>query len=67
MNRESIHFGMMKVRLINLLLSPGEKVNVQADYGDLNHGYTVSGSKESEYIRQLVEKITDTRDRLACS
>ncbi len=52
-------------KLVNLLPKPGDKITVQAPYDDLNHGYSVSGSKESEYIRQLVEKINDTRAELA--
>ncbi len=53
-----------KGKLINLILSPGEKVSVQAEYKEMNREYSVSGSKESEFLRQLIEKINDTRDRL---
>ncbi len=53
-----------KGKLINLLPSPEEKISLEADYNDMNRGYLVSGSKESENIRQLVEKIYNTRDRL---
>ncbi len=53
-----------KGKLINLLPSPGEKIMVQADYDNMNTDYSVSGSKESEFLRQLVEKISDTRNRL---
>ncbi len=52
-------------KLINLLPSPGEDIKVQAAYTGMNKNYTVSGSAESEYIRQLVEKLDDTRERLA--
>ncbi|HYW96323.1 MAG TPA: DUF4369 domain-containing protein, partial [Bacteroidales bacterium] len=52
-------------KLINLLPSPGEHLTIQANYAEMNRDYSVSGSKESEYIRQLVEKIYNTRDRLS--
>jgi len=51
-------------RLINLLPSPGEHLMVETDYDKFGEKYTVSGSHESEYIRQLVEKLNDTRGRL---
>ncbi len=51
-------------KIINLLPYPGEELTVRADYNTFDSGYTVAGSKESEYLRQLVTKIKDTRERL---
>lgn len=53
-----------KGELITLLPHPGETLSIETDYENFDRMYSVSGSKESEYIRQLVEKINDTRNRL---
>lgn len=50
--------------IINLLPFPGEELTVMADYNNFDTNYTVAGSEESEYLRQLVNKIKDTRERL---
>jgi peroxiredoxin len=50
--------------IINLLPSPGEELSITASYQNFNENYTVSGSPESEYLRQLVSKLQDTRERL---
>jgi len=51
-------------KIINLIISPGEKIKVEGDYQDFDKNYRVNGSRDSEYLRQLVEKLTDTRYRL---
>ncbi|MBE0654214.1 MAG: AhpC/TSA family protein [Bacteroidales bacterium] len=51
-------------KLINLLPHPGENLTITADYEEFSRNYTVAGSEESEYLRQLVSKIQDTRDKL---
>lgn len=51
-------------KIINLLPFPGEELKITANYENFSTGYTVSGSKESEYLRQLVTKLKDTRERL---
>jgi peroxiredoxin len=51
-------------KIINLLISPGEKVKINGDYKELDKNYSVTGSPDSEFIRQLVEKLTDTRNQL---
>lgn len=51
-------------KIINLLPFPGEKLILNADYERFSSGYTVAGSEESEYIRQLVEKLQDTRAKI---
>jgi peroxiredoxin len=53
-----------KGKIINLLPSPGEELYIDADYNNFSSNYTVSGSQESEYIRQLVEKLSDTRSKI---
>jgi len=52
-------------QIMNLLPHPDEKLVVSADYLKFSSSYSVSGSKESEYIRQLVEKLGDTRAKLS--
>jgi peroxiredoxin len=51
-------------KLINLLPHPGESLSITANYDEFGRDYTVAGSEESEYLRQLVSKIQDTRDKL---
>jgi len=50
--------------IINLLLSPGEKVRIQTSYESFGSGYTIEGSEESEGIRMLVEHLEGTRMKL---
>lgn len=50
--------------IINLLLSQGEKVRINASYDSFGSGYTVEGSEESEGIRILVEHLDMTRVKL---
>lgn len=47
--------------IINLLLSPGEKVRIQTSYDTFGNDYLVEGSDESEGIRLLVEHLERTR------
>lgn len=51
-------------KIINLLPSPGEELRILTEYEHFSTDYTVAGSKESEYLRQLVTKLQDTRHRL---
>jgi len=51
-------------RIINLLLSPGEKVRVSTSYDSFGSAYQVEGSDESEGIRLLVEHLDRTRSDL---
>jgi peroxiredoxin len=51
-------------KIINLLISGGNKIRISGDYSAFDRGYKLSGSAESEYIRMLVEKLSDTRERL---
>jgi len=51
-------------QIINLLLSPGEKVRVQTSYDSFGSTYQVEGSEESEGIRILVEHLDQTRTKL---
>ncbi|MCK5694006.1 MAG: DUF4369 domain-containing protein, partial [Bacteroidales bacterium] len=43
--------------LINLLVTPGEKISVNSSYDSFGSAYEVSGSEESEGIRMLVEQL----------
>ena len=51
-------------RIINLLVAPGDNISIEGDYKELDKNYIVMGSPESELIRQLVEKLNDTRDQI---
>lgn len=50
--------------IINLLLSPGEKISISGSYDSFGSDYTLSGSDESEGIRSLVEQLEMTRKDL---
>lgn len=50
--------------IINLLLSPGEKLSIESSYDAFGDGYTLSGSDESEGIQRLVEQLEMTRKDL---
>jgi peroxiredoxin len=50
--------------IINLLLTPGEKVFISTSSESFGSGYRVDGSEESEMIRQLVEQMNQTRNEL---
>jgi hypothetical protein len=47
--------------IINLLVSPGEKISVASSQENFGRGYRVDGSEESEGIRVLVEHLQGTR------
>lgn len=51
-------------KIINLLISPGEKIKIDGDYLEIDKKYSISGSPDSEFLRQLVEKLSDTRNQL---
>ena len=51
-------------QIVNLLPYPGDNLTIEADYTKFSSSYSVSGSNESEYLRQLVEKLGDTRGKL---
>jgi len=50
--------------LINLLVSPGEKIEVESTYDEFGKDYSLIGSDESEGIRTLVEHLRSTRKDL---
>ena len=50
--------------IVNLLISPGEKISLSTEAGTFGRGYSVKGSEESENIRTLVEQLDITRSTL---
>ena len=50
--------------IINLLVSPGEKISITSSQDSFGRGYRVEGSEESEGIRILVEQLQRTRNVL---
>jgi peroxiredoxin len=49
---------------ITLLIKPGDEIEITADASDLQHGYKVKGSNESELIRRVVEKQNEAIERI---
>ncbi len=47
--------------LMNLLVTPGEKISIKTGYDTFGSAYSISGSEESEGIRLLVEQLEQTR------
>jgi len=50
--------------IINLLVSPGDKISIESSYDTFGTGYSVTGSEESEGIRMLVGHLNQTRKDL---
>ncbi len=50
--------------ILNLMLSPGQQVNVSTTLDSFGTHYLVKGSQESENIRLLVEHLDNTREIL---
>jgi len=53
-----------KGEIVNLLISPGEKINIRSTDKSFDKDYSVEGSEESENIRILVEHLNRTRFKL---
>jgi len=51
-------------QIVNLLLSPGEKINLSTDATSFSTEYRIEGSEESENIRLLVQQLNSTRSIL---
>jgi len=47
--------------IINLLVSPGDRISISSSQDSFGKGYQLSGSEESEGIRTLVEQLHRTR------
>ena len=50
--------------MINLIIKAGEKIAISANNMDFHTNYTVKGSTESEYVKNLDEKVQDTKNKL---
>ena len=50
--------------IVNLLVSPGDKIFIETGPESFGNGYRVEGSEESEGIRILVEQLHRTRNEL---
>ena len=50
--------------IINLLVSPGDRISVERSYDQFGTTYTVTGSEESEGIHRLVGHLDQTRKEL---
>ena len=50
--------------ILNLLVSPGDKISIKTSYDTFGSAYSISGSAESEGIRLLVEQLEQTRNDL---
>lgn len=47
--------------IVNLLISPGEKIRLSTSAESFSREYSIEGSTESDNIRMLVEQLDDTR------
>lgn len=53
-----------KREIIPLLLHPGDRIEILAEAESFSSGYSVKGSEESLYLKELNEKLQDTRKSL---
>lgn len=51
-------------KIVNLLISPGENINLATSAKSFDRGYKIEGSEESDNIRMLVEQLDETRETL---
>lgn len=56
--------GFTSSNFITLLAEPGEKIRLSFDDDNLYDGYSVEGSKGSELVRMLDNKLLDTKRKL---
>ena len=56
--------GLSNKNYMTLLIHPGEKIFVTAQAHDLTRSYTVTGSKDSELVKELNDKINETLDKI---
>ncbi len=56
--------GFSASNFITLLAEPGEKISLTFDNDNLYSGYSVEGSKGSELVRMLDNKLLDTKRKL---
>jgi len=50
--------------IVNLLITPGENIDIATKAGSFGNGYSVIGSEESENLRILVENLNNTRSKM---
>ncbi len=55
---------MSEDKIISLLLEPGEKAVISADYNDLNNTLIIKGSKGSILLNGLLKKLEITKSKL---
>lgn len=48
-------------KIVNLLISPGENINLTTSAASFDRAYSIEGSEESDNIRVLVEQLDQTR------
>ena len=53
-----------KKNYITLIVSPGEKVFIGGNAKDLQHNYSVKGSKDSELAKELNDKVNDALKKM---
>lgn len=51
-------------KIISLLLEPGEKALISADYNDLNNTMIIEGSKGSILLNEILKRLEITKSRL---
>jgi thiol-disulfide isomerase/thioredoxin len=53
-----------KQNYLTLIIKPGDKIVINADAKNLISNYTISGSQESELIKELSDKLNETLARI---
>jgi thiol-disulfide isomerase/thioredoxin len=53
-----------KNNYLTIVIKPGDKIVVTGDTKDLIHNYSVNGSKESELVKELSDKLNETLGKI---
>lgn len=53
-----------KEKIINLIVHPGDKIELSGNYNSFNKDYSIRGSDDSEKVKILVEKLGETKAKL---
>lgn len=53
-----------KNNYITIVIKPGDKITLSGDAKDLVHSYNISGSTESELVKELSDKLNETLEKV---
>lgn len=63
-NPDFYHIGYSDKEFVTILAEPGEKIKINFSGKNLLDGYSITGSKGSEQVRMLEQRLSETKSRL---